>query len=363
MEEQRTILLADMNSFFASCHQSEDSKLRNKPVIVGGVLNRPTQGLVIAASYEAKQRGVYTTMSVYEALKLCPDAIVVPRNHPLYSSYSSKIMSFLRLIGDTEVASIDEAYVDITARINEGETALAIAMYIQRTLWNKIRIPCSIGIGPNRIIAKMASEVKKPYGYVEMGIKKFCTFYHPQPIDKLHGCGKKTAEKLNKMDIHTIGDLAKANLLTMKNLLGSRGEMLVRSANGLSSSRINTEREKGDKTIGKESTFREAISDPDAHTKLAETLIEQLVKRLKAKSRRAKTISIVYKKERNGNSFSKSFTLPNPTDSIEEMNEIVQKLYTENLWETPLFLYGVRLSNIEDVVYEQLTLDDFHKML
>lgn len=362
MEEKRTILLADMNSFFASCHQSEDPRLLNKPVIVGGVLNKPTQGLVIAASYEAKQRGIYTTMSVYEALKACPEAIVVPRNHPLYSNYSKKIMSFLRLIGDTEVASIDEAYVDITDRITDGETPRAIASYIQRTLWTKIRIPSSIGVGPNRIIAKMASEIKKPNGYVEMGVKKFCAYYHPQSIDKLHGCGKKTAEKLNKIGIHSIGQLAQADIYTLKNMLGTRGELLLRAANGISSSRINPEREKGDKTIGKESTFREAITDPDSHMKLAEGLIDQLVRRLKAKSKKAKTVSIVYKKERNGNSYSKSFTLPKPTDSAEEMFQIVNKLYSEHLYELPLYLFGVRLSNIEDVVFEQLTFDDFTRL-
>ena len=182
MVVEKSILLVDINSMFASCHQSDNPSLRNKPIIVGGSMTDKRKGMVIACSYEAKEKGVYTTQTVYEARKLCPDAIFVKRDHSLYSEYSAKIMDFLRLVGPTEVASIDEAYIDVTERVQEGLHPVVIARYIQKTLWEKIHIPCSIGIGPTTIIAKQASEVKKPMGIVQLGPRQYQTYFYPRPL-------------------------------------------------------------------------------------------------------------------------------------------------------------------------------------
>lgn len=356
---KRYILLADMNAFFASCHQSVDPTLRNKPIIVGGSPFNKRKGMVIAASYEAKNKGIYTTMSMYEALKLCPSALVVQRNHPLYSSYSLKIMNFLRLLGDTEVASVDEAYVDITERVFKGETPAQIARYIQSTLWNKLHIPCSIGVGPNKIIAKMAADIKKPKGYVQMGVKQFCTYFHPQPVNELHGCGKKTSEKLMKNDIKTIGQLAEMNTMTLKMFFGIRGELLKRSAQGISSDKVDPAREKGDKTIGKEKTFQEHVTEEETIMQTAQDMIKKLAQRLKEKELRARTISIVYKKEVLEASHSRSITLSEATNDEELILSTVQHLYEEHLRDIPLRLFGVRLSNLDDMTNIQLSFRDF----
>ncbi|WP_051556341.1 Y-family DNA polymerase [Alkalihalobacterium bogoriense] len=353
---ERTILLADMNSFFASCHQSKDPSLLNKPVIVGGSPTNKRKGMVIAASYEAKNKGVYTTMTVFEAVKKCPNAIIVQRDHPLYQEYSQKIMEFLRLIGDTEVASIDEAYVDITHHIQQRKSALQIALYIQQTLWKKLKIPSSIGIGENRIIAKMAADVKKPFGITMMEQIQFCSYFHPQPIHVLHGCGKKTEEKLQKHGIQTIGDLAFADPIHLKMLLGRRGELIQRAANGISSNKVNSKREKGEKTIGKEKTFSEPTADYEQIISVAQSMVSTLISLLEQKKLRAKTISIVYKLHRTDRSHTKNITINESTCNQDTIIKMVEQLYEQFLFEIPVTLFGVRLSNFEEFKYEQLKL-------
>ena len=353
---KKTILLVDMNSFFASVHQAEDPTLLNKPVIVGGSPYNKHKGMVIAASYEARNKGVFTTMSMYEALKKCPDAICVQRNHPLYSSYSKKIMDFLRLIGPTETASIDEAYIDITDRVQNGTSPKAIATYIQRTLWDKLKLGCSIGCSNTRTTAKMAADIKKPFGYVHLERLQYCSYFHPQKLSKLHGCGQKTEEKLNKQGILTIGDLAKADPLQLKLILGIRGEWLQKAALGTGSDFVNAEREKGDKTIGKETTFAQATTETDLLMGLARNMIELLCERLNHKKLKAGTVSIVYKTNREEASHSKSITLGEATSNPITVYSIVENLYDKHLSEVPLWLFGVRLSNFKDIKYIQLTL-------
>ena len=353
---KKTILLVDMNSFFASVHQAEDPSLLGKPIIVGGVPNNRSKGMVIAASYEAKDKGVYTTMTVYEALKKCPEAIIVERNHSLYSSYSKKIMDFLRLIGPTEVASIDEAYVDITDRVDKGTTPRTIAMYIQKTLWEKLKLGCSIGCSNTKTTAKMAADIKKPFGYVHLGQLQFCCYFHPQKLSKLHGCGLKTEEKLNKYEIYSIGDLAKADPLQLKLILGKRGEWLQKAALGTGSNVVNAEREKGDKTIGSERTFSHPVSEPETLMNLARKMVDSLCGRLQQKKLRAGTIAIVYKTKREEGSHSKSMTLEEATNEPDVIYSVVENLYDNHLSEIPLVLFGVRFSNFTDTNYIQLTL-------
>lgn len=357
-EEKRTILMADMNAFFASCHQSVSPALRNKPIIVGGSLTDKRKGLVIACSYEAKRKGVYTTQSVYQARKCCPDAIFVQRDHALYNSISAKIMDFLRLIGPTEIASIDEAYVDVTKRSETSPHPVVIARYIQQTLWERIHIPCSIGIGPNKIIAKMASEVKKPQGIVHMGYKQFMTYYHPRPLSQLYGCGTATEEKLNKHGIQKIGDLAMADLSILRSVLGKRGELLFQYAHGISSDVVDEEREKGDKTIGKETTFTEDTADSTVILDVARQMVQRLSQRLQEKGKKARTISIVYKAGRTERSHTKSLTLPAATHDANLLQQTAVTLYLDYLNEVPLRLFGIRLSNLEETSYDQLSLLD-----
>ncbi|HJV45069.1 MAG TPA: DNA polymerase IV [Bacillota bacterium] len=358
MSVKKLIMLADMNSFYASCHQSTDRRLYGKPVIVAGTPNK-TRGMVIAASYEAKRKGVQNFMNYYDVMKCCPDAIFVTRDHDLYETISAKIMAFLRLIGDCEVASVDEAYIDISPRVEKGTKPADIATYIQKTLWDKIRIPCSIGVGPNKVIAKMCADIKKPFGYVHFGIRQFCTYFHPKPIEELFHCGKKTAERLREQGIDTIGKLAVADPMTIKIMLGVRGEWLQLAAQGIASANLDPHHEKGDRSLGRETTFGVAENDPSVLTEIAQNMIEELVAALRMKSRTARTLTIVYRNEKGGTSKTKSVTLPHSTDDPLQFFSLFRMLFRDHLLEKPLYLFGIRLSNIEQRWYEQLTIDPF----
>ncbi len=359
MDASRVIALIDINSMFASCHQSVDPTLRGKPVIVGGSMTDKRKGLVIAASYEAKAKGIYTTMSAYKARKMCPEAIFVARDHALYSSMSAKIMDFFRLIGPTEIASIDEAYVDLTEHVQNGTSPLAIARYIQQTLMKKIHMPCSIGISDTRIVAKMASEVRKPLGITLLGRKQFQTYFHPKPVEVLVGCGEATAIKLKKqLGIETIGQLSQANPDALRLLLGKRGEWLRLAALGISSDQVNPDREKGGKTIGKETTFSYEVSDAEHIFQVAHRMVERLCRQLQEKGKKARTVSLVYKTERLGRSHSKSKTLPQSTDDLGLMMCAIRSLYMEHLTQTPIFLFGVRFSHFDEETFEQLTMEE-----
>ena len=192
-----------------------------------------------------------------------------------------------------------------------------------------------------------------------MGTKQYQTYFHPQPLHELYGCGLATTEKLNKQGIHTIGDLAKADLSILRVLLGKRGELLHDYALGISRNTVDTMREHIDKSIGKETTFREDISDSSVVFEVAKQMSERLAARLQQKGNRIRTVSIVYKTERTGRAHTKSVTLPTPTSDAEQIYLTAIRLYQDHLYEVPIRLFGVRLANIEEISFDQLTFEDF----
>ncbi|WCK52727.1 DNA polymerase IV [Aneurinibacillus sp. Ricciae_BoGa-3] len=349
------ILLCDMNSFFASVHQSRDPSLRGKPVIVAGD-PRKRRGIVVAASYEAKAAGVYTTMHYFEARKKCPQAIFVQPVHGIYRSYSEVIMRFLSRIGPCEVASIDEAYVDITELTERGYKAAEIASYIQRKLQAELHIPSSVGAGPNKLIAKMCADVKKPRGFVQMGIKQFQAYFWPQPVAKLHGCGQKTADKLGIQGLHTIGQLAAYPLVKLTAAYGKKGEYLHRAANGILYSPVNPERRKGEKTIGSSRTFAFDTTDKNMIEQTARLFSEKLADKLGSKDKKAKTISVEVKYDYR-QTISRSITLEEATNNAGEIYKTALYLYHEHFAHQPVRLFGIRLHNLIEQEFEQLRFD------
>ncbi|WP_052947949.1 DNA polymerase Y family protein [Aneurinibacillus tyrosinisolvens] len=346
------ILLCDMNSFFASVHQSQDPALRGKPVIVAGDPAK-RRGIVVAASYEAKAKGVYTTMRYYEAKKSCPDAIFVPPNHIMYRRYSETIMRFLSRIAPCEVASVDEAYLDITSLVEKGHPPKEVAAYIQRKLEHELLIPCSIGAGPNKVIAKMCADVKKPRGFVQMGTRQFQSYFWPQAVSKLHGCGEKTAARLKARGIHTIGQLAAVPDGQLKALYGKKGEYLHLAANGMYYSRVNPERKKGEKSIGASRTFPFDVTETTLIKQTVQEFCERLAATLRKKEKKAKTVSIEVKFDYR-QTLSRSISLEEATDDAEEMYRIAMYLYSEYFSERPVRLLGVRLNNLVELEFEQL---------
>ncbi|WP_231638424.1 Y-family DNA polymerase [Rubeoparvulum massiliense] len=339
------VLLVDMNSFFASVHQSEDPSLRGKPVIIAGD-PKLRKGIVIAASYEAKAKGIYTTMRYHEALERCPDGIFIRPNHPLYRKYSQTIMRFLAKVAPCEVASIDEAYLDVSEIVERGVRPLEIARYIQNKLERELSIPCSIGAGPNKIIAKMCADVKKPRGYVEMGVRQFQSYFWPQAVSKLHGCGQRTSEKLNQRGIITIGQLAQLEIETLRNWYGKQGEYLYWAARGMTQSPVDPMRRKGSKSMGISRTFPHDVDDEERIAGIIHQYSLQMSQQLKRKKVVAKTISIdvkiSYEKGR-----TRSCTLEEATRDPKTIEETAIALYQTHFKYQPLRLLGIRVSNLE----------------
>jgi DNA polymerase-4 len=349
---KKNILLCDMNSFFASVHQSHNPGLRDKPVIVAGNPEK-RKGIVVAASYDAKAKGVYTTMRYYEARKLCPEAVFVQPDHTLYRRYSEAIMRFLRRIAPCEVASIDEAYLDITSLIARGITVREVAQYIQSKLYRELHIPSSIGAGPNKLIAKMCADVKKPGGFVEMGVQQYRTYFWPQPAGKLHGCGKSTAERLQRKGIHTIGELAVQPVEQLRVWFGKKGEYLHLAANGTYESPVNPERKKGDKSIGASRTFAFDTMDQTLIAATAREFSERLAEKLKQKRKKAKTVVVEVKFDYR-HTVSRSMALTVATDQAEEIYRAAMHVYEVYFSTQPLRLFGIRLHQLTEVEYEQL---------
>ena len=206
----RIILHIDMNAFFASCEMAVDESLRGKPIVVGhpDPLDR---GIIVSPSYEARKYGVHAPMIVREAKKLCPTLIVIPGHYDLYQKYSNLFYEYLiKITPLVEMASIDEAYVDVT-QLNLREKTIDLAKKIQEDLLKKYKLPCSIGIAPNKFLAKMASDMKKPLGITILRKKDIDTMLWPLPIKDMMWIGKKTAPRLESIGIKKIGDVVSPN--------------------------------------------------------------------------------------------------------------------------------------------------------
>ena len=204
----RIILHIDMNAFFASCEMAVDESLRGKPIVVGhpDPLDR---GIIVSPSYEARKYGVHAPMIVREAKRLCPTLIVIPGHYDLYQKYSNLFYEYLiKITPLVEMASIDEAFIDIT-ELNLKEKTIDLAKMIQEDLLKKYKLPCSIGIAPNKFLAKMASDMKKPLGITILRKRELDKLLWPLPIKDMMWIGKKTAPKLEAIGIKTIGDVVK----------------------------------------------------------------------------------------------------------------------------------------------------------
>src|SRR5690606_33609023 len=201
VKRARIIFHVDMNSFYASVEMAHNPKLKGKPLAVAGNPEE-RKGIIVTSSYEARAKGVKTAMPLWEAKKLCPELIVVRPNFERYRETSRKIFQLLAEITPIiEPVSIDEGYMDVT---NHPTHPLQLAKQVQQALLKELDIPCSIGIGPNKFLAKTASDMKKPLGITILRIRDLPQKLWPLPIDKMYGVGKKTAEKMRKLNIQTI---------------------------------------------------------------------------------------------------------------------------------------------------------------
>ena len=227
----RVIFHIDMNSFYASVEQAHDPSLKGKPVAVAGNA-KERRGIIVTSSYEARAQGIYTTMNVGEAKKKCPDLILLPPDFAKYRAASAAMFAILRSYTHlVEPVSIDEGYLDVTERSKTLHT-LELAQEMQQRILHELDLPCSIGIAPNKFLAKTASDMKKPMGITVLRKREIAALLWPLDVIEMHGVGASTAKKLNSIGIKTIGDLAKADERKLQKEFGKNGARLYKRANG-----------------------------------------------------------------------------------------------------------------------------------
>jgi DNA polymerase IV len=231
MNAERIILLVDMNAFFASVEQQCNPLLRGKPTLVGGACGK--RSVVAAASYEARPFGIRSGMSMFEALKLCPDAIVVEGNPHKYVDVAHKVFRICENYTDAmEIYSIDECFLDVTDTCERFGGPWEIARAIKRRIRADLRLTCSVGIAPNKMLAKLAADMQKPDGLVEIKRDEVKELLENLPVEELHGIGGRMREHLAKMGIFTGGDLGRAPVAELKRRFGISGDVFHQMGTG-----------------------------------------------------------------------------------------------------------------------------------
>ncbi len=360
VKRARIIFHVDMNSFYASVEMAHNPKLKGKPLAVAGNPEE-RKGIIVTSSYEARAKGVKTAMPLWEAKKLCPELIVVRPNFERYRETSRKIFQLLAEITPIiEPVSIDEGYMDVT---NHPTHPLQLAKQIQKRLLDELDIPCSIGIGPNKFLAKTASDMKKPLGITVLRIRDLPTKLWPLPVDKMYGVGEKTAEKLKKMNIHTIGDLAKADMYTVSQVLGINGERLINRANGRDPRPVDPDSVNEFKSIGNSQTLPHDTTDLTEMRQILSQLAERVEERLKRRELKGKTVQLMIRYS-NRKTITRSRKLDRFIDDKDTIMEVIQDLLSEHWSHEPVRLLGVTVQDLleKQYVVEQLDLFTYQEV-
>ena len=358
----RAILLADMNSFFASVHQALDPELQGKAVIVAGDPEK-RHGIVLAASFEAKKRGIKTGMGVWEARQRCPEGIFIKPQYHLYVDFSSRV---LQIMGDftplVEPFSIDEAFMDVTGSQKLFGSPVEIAKQLKERIRREIGITCSIGIGHNKLLAKMAAGLQKPDGLTVITRENIPHLLWPLPVRELFGVGPRYEQHLHKLNIYTIGDLARYPAAILKKKIGLYGEILWLTDYGIDSSPVDPDSLNRVKSIGQQITLPRDYKGNEIKVVILE-LADLVAHRVRAGGYLGRTVSLTLK-DTNFCWLSRMQTLKRPTDLAADISaaafDLLQKHWSPH-W--PVRMVGVSLANLFPSQLEQTELFGNRKKL
>jgi DNA polymerase-4 len=340
----RKIIHVDMDAFYASVEQRDDPQLRGKPVIVAW---RGDRSVVCAASYEARSFGVRSAMPAVRAERLCPEAIFVPPDFTRYRAVSSSVREIFKRHTDlVEPLALDEAYLDVTENKTGLPTATLVARAIREQIRQELNLTASAGVAPNKFLAKLASDWRKPDGLFVILPEDIDGFLLPLPVERLPGVGKVTGENLEKLGVKTVGDLRGLDLPALQHHFGRYGLRLYELARGIDDSPVVTDRPT--QSISVEDTF-----ERDVLLAETDTMIRRLAERLWAASRneprRARTV-VLKMKTSDFKILTRSHTPLSPPSSCEEVTEIALRL-RERVALGPQQRYrlvGVVLSNFRE---------------
>ncbi|MDI6691656.1 MAG: DNA polymerase IV, partial [Candidatus Bathyarchaeota archaeon] len=324
-EKRRIIFHVDMDHFFTAVEEREHPEYKGKPVIVGADPKAGKgRGVVSTCDYEARKFGVRSGMPISKAWKLCPQAVYLPVNYELYTKVSERIMGLLRKYADKfEQWGIDEAFLDVTSKVKDYAEAEALARRIKREIYEREGLTCSVGIGPNKLVAKIASDYKKPDGLTVVREEEAENFLAPLPVRKLLWVGRKTEQKLKAMGIKTIVDLAHYDPTALAEVFGAMGTQMYLMAHGIDKSEVE---ERGEiKSISRETTFEEDTSNFEFVLKTLDELSEEVHKDVLNQNLYFKTVTVKVRYE-NFETHTHSKTLPLITNSLEELKKTSKEL-------------------------------------
>jgi DNA polymerase-4 len=354
MRGEATVLHADLDAFYASVEQRDAPRLRGRPVIVGG-------GVVLAASYEAKARGVRTAMGGRQALELCPDAVVVPPRMEAYSQASKDVFAIFR---DTtplvEGISIDEAFLEVGGLRHIAGTPEQVAVRLRERVRVEVGLPISVGIARTKFLAKVASAVSKPDGLLVVEPDREREFLQPLPVERLWGVGKVTAEKLHRLGIRTVGELAELEEATAERLLGKASGAHLHALARLRDPRpVDTTRRRG--SIGSQRALGRRSRSPEELDLMLTQIVDRLARRLRDGDRACRTVVL---RLRYGDfaKATRSHTVGSATDRTSVLLAVAQGLLAgalPEIAERGITLIGVSLSQLRrsDDLQPELPID------
>jgi DNA polymerase-4 len=311
----RAILHVDMDAFYASVEQRDNPALRGRPVIVGGNARR---GVVLAASYEVRPAGVRSAMPMARALALAPDAVVVPPRHHAYADVSARVFDILCSVTPlVEPLSLDEAFLDVTASEQLFGSPADIAARIRGRIASELGLPASAGIAEAKLTAKIASDLAKPNGQLQVPSGGGAAFLAPLPVARLWGVGPKSAQRLATMGLTTVGDIASQDAEDLVRRLGPGGRELWEQANAIDDRPVIPDREA--KSIGAEETFDDDLTGAEALRPFVHAQALRVAHRMRRAGLRARTVQLKLKRA--------DFTLVTRRTTLDEATDDGQTLY------------------------------------
>lgn len=353
------IVHLDMDAFFAAVEQRDNPVFSGKPVIIGADPKRGRgRGVVSTASYQARKFGIASAMPISAAYKRCPQGVFLRPNLAKYSRVSKQIYSILyQFTPLVEPVGIDEAFLDISGSFNLFGTPAGACLKLKEKIKKEVKLTASAGLAPIKMAAKIASDLNKPDGFLEVKKENLLEFLWPLKIEKLWGVGQKTKTALNRMGIKSVGDLAKFNRGVLKKVFGKNGEHLWQLANGADQRKVEVPDEA--KSIGNEFTFSEDTADKDLIKAVLSSLSERVSGRLRKSKLKAKGICLKIRLE-DFSTHTRAMQLNKSTNFYETIYKAASVMYEGSGFSgKKIRLLGVKTShfinsNRQDAIFEEL---------
>ena len=350
------ILHIDMDAFYASVEERDRPELRGKPVIVGGLAEN--RGVVSAANYRAREFGVHSAMPAGRAKRLCPQAIVLPPDLRKYAEVSQKIREiFERFTPLIEPLSLDEAFLDVTGSERLFGPAESIGRAIQSAIKDELRLNSSVGVAPNKFLAKLASDLEKPLGFVVVEENEIQNFLDPLSVTRLWGVGKVAAQNFKKLGIETVAQLRNCQVKRLEELFGKSGRKLWNLARGIDNRKVVPDHEA--KSISHETTFALDVEDWEVLRSWLMSLTDQVARRLRRNRLKGKTVQL---KIRYGDftTVTRAESLAEPTCSTDDIWNVAEDLLLNKLPNRPLQirLIGIGMTGLQGERTQQRSLFD-----